>query len=192
MEALQKHAGWGDRGMINKHTLRKDELMRLFFAINFNNKTRSLLLGVQDEVRYRSSGGSFTLPENLHLTLVFLGECSTKQAMAAKAAMDSISIDPFDIQVERVGRFKRYDGDIWWAAVSRSKPLLDLHSELTGNLSAAGFNPEKREYKPHITLGRRVITDTSPWKVEPFGETVTRVDLMKSERIAGMLVYKAI
>ena len=49
-----------------------------------------------------------------------------------------------------------------------------------------------RKYNPHITLGREVVTDVSPWRIEPFGETVTSVELMKSERIDGKLTYTAI
>ncbi len=49
-----------------------------------------------------------------------------------------------------------------------------------------------RKYSPHITLGREVVTDAAPWQIEPFGETVTGIDLMKSERIGGKLTYTAI
>ena len=49
--------------------------MRLFIAINFNTETCTQLLALRDELRIESQRGSFTAPENLHLTLVFLGEC---------------------------------------------------------------------------------------------------------------------
>ena len=49
-----------------------------------------------------------------------------------------------------------------------------------------------RKYSPHITLGREVVTDTRPWRIEPFGETISTIDLMKSERINGKLTYTAI
>ena len=166
--------------------------MRLFIAINFNDSTRSRLLALRDELRSHSERGNFSLPENLHLTLAFIGECNTAQTAAAKTAMGAVNFDPFDIQIERIGRFKRDGGDIWWAGLHGSKLLLDLQRELTDKLIAAGFALEKRDYKPHITLGREVVIDTAPWQIEPFGETVTAIDLMKSERIAGKLTYTAI
>jgi 2'-5' RNA ligase len=166
--------------------------MRLFIAINFNDNTRSRLLALRDELRSRSERGNFSLPENLHLTLAFLGECNPKQTTAVKAAMDTVTFDPFDIHLDCVGRFKRDGGDIWWIGVHRCDPLLDLQRELTNKLIVAGFTLEEREYKPHITLGREVVTDIAPWSVEPFGETVSRIELMKSERIAGKLIYTAI
>ena len=166
--------------------------MRLFIAINFNNATRSRLLSLRDELRSRSDRGNFSLPENLHLTLAFLGECDAKQIAAIKTVMNTVVFEQFDLQIERVGRFRRDGGDIWWAGLRGSKPLLDLQRELTDKLIAAGFSLEKREYKPHVTLGREVVTDAAPWPIEPFEETVTAIDLMKSERIAGKLTYTAI
>jgi 2'-5' RNA ligase len=50
--------------------------MRLFITINFNDDTRSRLLALRDELRGKSKHGRFTLPENLHLTLAFIGEVS--------------------------------------------------------------------------------------------------------------------
>ena len=166
--------------------------MRLFIAINFNNETLAQLLSLRDELRSRSKGGNFSATENLHLTLAFLGECGMAQTAAAKAAMDAINFEPFPICIERVGRFKRDGGDLWWAGAQAGKKLIKLQSELTGKLIDAGFTLDKRKYSPHITLGREIITDAAPWQIAAFGETVTSIELMKSERIGGKLVYTAI
>ena len=166
--------------------------MRLFIAINWGDETRTQLLALRDELSSRSEYGRYSAPENLHLTLVFLGECDVKQAAAAKAAMDETKFEPFPITMERVGRFKRSGGDIWWAEVKQSKALADLQADLADKLIASGFALEKRKYSPHITIGREVITSVAPWRVYPFGETVTSIELMKSERIAGKLTYTPI
>ena len=166
--------------------------MRLFIAINFNDETRAQLLALCDVLRSRSGHGRFSAAENLHLTLVFLGECDAKQAAAAKAVMDATAFEPFLVTVERAGRFKRNGGDIWWAGLKQSKALMDLQEKLTDDLTTAGFTLEKRKYSPHITIGREVATDAAPWLIEPFGETVASIELMKSERINGKLTYMAI
>jgi 2'-5' RNA ligase len=134
--------------------------MRLFIAINFNDDTRSRLVSLRDELRSRSKRGNFTAAENLHLTLVFLGECGTEQADIVREVISQTAFDPFLISIERVGRFKRDNGDLWWAGVKDSKPLQDLHSDLTDRLTNAGFTLEKRQYSPHITLGRKIVTDS--------------------------------
>jgi len=168
--------------------------MRLFIAINLNNETKKKLLSLRDELRSRASSGSFSFPENLHLTLAFLGECDKKQTTAAIAAMDPLRFEPFELLIERVGRFGRGGSDeaIWWAGVQVNEPLRDLYRKLTSNLASAGFILDKRGFSPHITLGRRVVTEASPWRIEPFGEAVRKIDLMKSERPDGKLTYTSI
>jgi 2'-5' RNA ligase len=170
----------------------KEKPMRLFIAINFNDITRSKLVSLRDDLRSRSKKGNFTATENLHLTLVFLGECSTEQADIVRAVLSETTFDPFPISIERVGRFRRDGGDLWWAGVKASKPLQDLHSDLTDRLANAGFALEKRKYSPHITLGRKIATEIDPWNIPPFGEAVTGIDLMKSETVGGKLTYTAI
>jgi 2'-5' RNA ligase len=166
--------------------------MRLFIAINFNNSTRSRLLALRDELRGKSERGRFCAPENLHLTLAFLGERDSKQTAAAKSALSAVRCKPFDITIERVGRFKRVGGDIWWAGLREDDPLLTLQRDLSDRLADADFALERRKFSPHITLGREVVTDTIPWAIEPFGELFGAVELMKSERINGKLTYTAI
>ena len=166
--------------------------MRLFIAVNFSDATKNSLVSWRDELRENSSSGKFSLTENLHLTLAFLGECSAKQMTAAKSAMDALTVAPFDITIESIGRFKRDGGDIWWAGVAESNALLEFQANLIAKLREAGFALEERKYSPHITLGREVITGAEPRKIEPLGEIVTKFELMKSEYTGGKLVYTAI
>jgi len=86
--------------------------MRLFIAINFDADTKARLFALREELRSRSARGNFSLPENLHLTLAFLGECDARQATAAKTAMDEVRWEPFHLTVDRIGRFRR-DNDTW-------------------------------------------------------------------------------
>lgn len=166
--------------------------MRLFIAVNFQKETSSNLLALQAELRAQSTRGRFSAPENLHLTLVFLGECDESQRTAAQEAMDAVDFESFPITVDRVGRFRGDRGDTWWAGVSESRSLLDLQQRLTNELIKLGFSLEKRQYNPHITLGRNITSRFSPRAIEPFGESVSRMELMKSEQNDGELTYTSI
>ncbi|MDR2047034.1 MAG: RNA 2',3'-cyclic phosphodiesterase [Clostridiales bacterium] len=196
--------------------------MRLFVAINFKGGTPERLTALGNELSARSAHGNFTPTENMHLTVVFLGECDESRTAAAKAALAETEFKPFDIEIDYVGRVKRAgSGDIWWAGVKTGKPLLDLRRAVCEKLTAAGFpleNPtyrhgktparrhtgrtddpaaerasfEARVYAPHITLGRGVTTDFEPKRINPFGETVTEIDLMRSDMLNGGLVYTSI
>ena len=169
-----------------------NRILRLFVAINFNHETKGKLIALQDELRARSKRGNFTLPENLHITLSFLGDSAPEQAAAAKAVIDSLHFDPFAVSIESLGCFRRDRGDLWWAGVNRNKPLLGLQRRLTDGLASVGFEPEKRKYSPHVTLARQVVTDAIQWPIEPFGEAVNKIHMMKSERINGKSTYTPI
>lgn len=166
--------------------------MRLFIAINLEKETRDRLVKLQDQLRAKSKGGNFTLADNLHITLAFLGECTQAQINAAKAVMDKIQFEPFDIDVNCVGRFKREGGDVWWAGVDECPALIKLQNSLATDLIAAGFDLEKRNFVPHITLGRRVKTHANPWQVTSFGEKAHSIHLMESKRVDGVLTYTTI
>jgi 2'-5' RNA ligase len=164
--------------------------MRLFVAINFNNDTRSKLVAIQNELRSRSVRGNFTLAENLHLTLAFIGEVAPKKADKVKTILETVSFAPFDIEVDRLGTFS--NNSLWWVGLRESQPLMDLQREIEHKLALGGFVMDGREYRPHITIARKVETDGTPWVIKPFGETVSGISLMKSERFDGRLAYTEI
>lgn len=166
--------------------------IRLFIAINFNSETRSRLVDLRDTLRLNSTKGRFSTHENLHLTLAFLGECEGKKIEAAKAAMDAITFKPFTIEIAQLGYFNSRGGEIRWAGVTENKELMQVQRALAGKLTEFGFKLENRPYRPHITLGRDVITKTSPHMFDAFGQTVNKIELMRSEHVAGKLTYTPI
>jgi len=164
--------------------------MRLFIAVNFNADTRARLIALREELRSKSQRGNFSRDENLHLTLAFIGEVSPKKLDKIKAIMDTVTFGPFEVAINRLGTFSR--GTLWWAGLREDKPLMSLQREVEYKLALCGFEMDGRDYHPHITLGREVVTDSKPWQILSFGEIVTSIDLMKSERINGKLIYTEI
>lgn len=104
--------------------------------------------------------------------------------------MDTVTFDPFQATIERIGSFSR--GTLWWAGLYEDEQLMSLQHEIVYKLALCGFEMDGRNYNPHITLGREIVTDSKPCQIEPFGETVSAIDLMKSERIGGKLTYTSI
>jgi 2'-5' RNA ligase len=104
--------------------------------------------------------------------------------------MDTVTFAPFTATVERLGTFSR--GTLWWAGLREDKPLMDLQREIEHKLALRGFGMDGRKFSPHITLGREVLTEAKPWNITPFCESVSAIDLMKSERISGKLTYTVI
>jgi 2'-5' RNA ligase len=169
--------------------------MRLFIAINLNDDIKDYLVSAIHELKKASSTGNFTHRENLHLTLVFLGELHTESVGAIKTAINRVNAGSFPLSFSGFGRFKRRGGDIHWAGIENSRDLTAIQKQLSDELAAAGFTLEDREYSPHLTLGREIRLSDPAADIygaladEKKEMTVSRISLMKSERISGKLAY---
>lgn len=158
--------------------------MRLFIAVHFSQAVKQVLIHTMDELRRQSVSGNFTRPENLHLTLAFLGE--TKEVEAAKNAIDQSVVSTFSITVGGFGHF----GSLYWVGIEDNPQLADLAKQLHSTLRGSGFQIEDRKFTPHITVARQVRINCRPRVLVPnVTMPVSRISLMKSERMDGKLVY---
>ncbi|MGD9155675.1 MAG: RNA 2',3'-cyclic phosphodiesterase [Bacillota bacterium] len=166
--------------------------MRLFIAVNFDKETKRNMIAVQERLR-KVGQGNFSRPENLHLTLVFLGEVTPNRAAAVKQAMEQTSVQDLLLTFDHVGCFQRDGGNVWWIGLAENRALLEMRKELCGYLSAAGFKLESSRFSPHITLARKIRQTEKPDRKTLFGASfATHADtitLMLSERVSGRLVY---
>jgi 2'-5' RNA ligase len=167
--------------------------MRLFIAINFEKVIKNQLCAAIERLRESSLQGNFTRRENLHLTLVFIGE--TQRLEDIKRAMNAVQAEPFSLKIGGLGRFKRQGGDIYWMGVGKNTTLTAIYDRLYEELTQAGFRLENRAYKPHLTLGREVVLregfdrDAFDKAFPQMTVSVEKISLMKSERVGGKLVY---
>jgi len=174
---------------------RQEIKMRLFIAINFSNEIKGKLADAQDALRKHALSGNFTRTENLHLTLIFLGETPQNRLETIKQAIDSIQEKAFELRANGSGRFSRNGGDIWWIGMEENHTLKKIHSVLADSLTASGFDIEEREFKPHLTLARKVLLKNEkniPKITGSFNIVVDKISLMKSEQIKGTLTYTEI
>lgn len=174
--------------------------MRLFIAINFDEDVKEKISEVREELRNSSSAGNFTREENFHLTLVFLGEVPGSRVREIEKIMEEIDEEPFELEFGKLGCFKRdRGGDIWWLGCSRNRSLMNVQRQLSESLRAEGFKIEKKQYKPHLTLGREVVIEGSgkifgskSLEQNPVSVPVGQISLMLSERINGRLTYTSL
>ena len=164
--------------------------MRLFVAINVDEAVRQRLAVLLKMLR-ASGTGSFVRPENLHITLAFLGEQSGTER--ARDAMDAVCAAPFSLTFGDLGRFRREGGDILWLGIERSVPLTDLHDSLNAALCKQNLPTETRPFRQHLTLGRQVLL-RQPLEHETFSIgsavlDVNTISLMRSDRVEGRLEY---
>ncbi len=172
--------------------------MRLFIAINFSKEVKDRLAQMQDRLREKSLKGNFTRYENLHLTLVFLGEVDGGRVGVLKEILAETAFAPFTLRIEGIGSFRREGGDILWAGVAANPALSEVYDRLCMALSQAGFKLERGKYTPHLTLAREARLQGGLDKAALSKDlgvietTVAKISLMKSERIGGRLTYTEI
>ncbi|MDR1834467.1 MAG: RNA 2',3'-cyclic phosphodiesterase [Fusobacteriaceae bacterium] len=168
--------------------------MRLFIAINFPVEIKESLQTLINELHDNSFSGTFSTVQNLHLTLAFLGECDGRETALVKSVLKRLEYESFSLTFGKTGRFRREEGDVRWIGVRKNEALARLQRDLTDRLREAGFRPDEREFRPHVTLGRRVNLRQgySPQEPAPLTFDVISVELMKSERIQGKLTYTAV
>lgn len=169
--------------------------MRLFIAINFDDYVKNKLLHVQQQLKKHSLKGTFTAKENFHLTLAFLGEMSLEQINEIKEIIDNSNFTSFILEFAGIGKFKSRDGDIYWMGVEDNNKLNQLQNSLAQRLKKNGYRIDEKPFLPHITLGRRIVMETSSQNYMNIIVPSIRVDhisLMKSERIENILTYTQI
>lgn len=148
------------------------ETQRLFFALWPEDELRKSLMRMTQRVLDKR--GKRVRPENLHLTLVFLGSVTASQRACAEAVADTIAGEAFVLQLEQIGHWPR-PRIVWLAPQKTPGALIALVQQLRQGLTACGYQPETRPYRAHMTLARKVAghfpanqVAPSVWPVEHF------------------------
>lgn len=126
--------------------------------------------------------------QNLHFTLIFLGEISEQQVTHVKEALSGISFERFSLTYTGVGAFpKPGNAKVVWVGVDDEgrKKLEALAAQVVASLEKIGFRPDK-PFSPHLTIfrakNRHVQVDAQKYAGRTFGTNVIdKVYLKKSD-----------
>ena len=133
---------------------------RLFVAIDPSEAVRTQVLGICCGL----PDARWTEPEQLHLTLCFIGEVDGATFLDISEALARITAEPFSLQLRGVGFFPpRRLPRVVWAGIEKSEPLMTLQRKITTRLFQLGVTLENRKFTPHLTLAR--LRETPPAKV---------------------------
>ncbi len=125
--------------------------MRLFVAITLPEDLRARLSGLQPGV----PAARWVDPDNLHLTLRFIGEADGIEAHDLDAALAQVRAARFEVTLAGVDRFGQgRKSRALWVGVEPAPGLDRLRRRVEQAVQAAGFAPERRKFKPHVTLAR--------------------------------------
>jgi len=126
------------------------ERRRLFFAVQPPLAIRTALA---QTVASLDRPARRVHPDDLHLTLAFLGEVAAADAPWRAGAIAAAQAQPFALTLDRFGLWRRR-GIAWAAPGAVPAALQALHSALRAALEAAGWSVDRRGFRPHVTLAR--------------------------------------
>ena len=175
---------------------------RLFIAADISEEARAAAAGLIAFLRgeFPAKGVSWTKPENLHITVKFLGDTDESTHGKLIAALSSIAAlsPPFRLHLDRPELLGKRVVSI--AAGSDSTTVFDLEKRIDTECEKLGYENERRRFHPHLTLARI----RHPWgarelgkrfletQVGPLGFDVREIVLYESELGAGGSVYKVV
>jgi len=93
-------------------------------------------------------------PEEMHLTLVFLGDCPDAALEAAHDGFCGLNAMGFPLALQGLGLFGKERPHTVWAGVAPSAPLMQVQARAETIARRAGCPVQARKFLPHVTLGR--------------------------------------
>ena len=154
---------------------------RLFFALWPETAQCRALTRIQSALA--GGGGRCLSPQDLHLTLVFLGALEATARACAERAAEQVRGSPFDLALHRIGCFPR--ARVRWCGVDPCPPpLARLVADLENRLAACGLASEPRPYRPHLTLVRRAPPLETRFLARPISWPVTEFVLASRQERA--------
>jgi len=135
--------------------------VRLFVALEISSDVRGNLAALLKELRALEPPSSakrmrWVRPENLHVTLKFIGEAAPEKLEAIDAALSAVhSAQPVELRFRGLGFFpKEKRPRVLWAGIEASPNLAAIAGGVDQHLEKAGFPRESRPFTPHLTLAR--------------------------------------
>jgi 2'-5' RNA ligase len=161
---------------------------RLFFALWPEVETGRRLYELAGPVM-RAGAGRRLVPENIHLTLAFLGSVTEADRACYEQAAAAVSGHVFDLTLDHLGGFQR-SGILWVGPGLIPEALTGLVHALQQGLRACGYVPEERPFRAHLTLARNLRHCPEEQPVAPVVWNVRRFSLVQSHTDATGARYE--
>jgi len=167
-------------------------VIRAFVGVRIDPKMTQKISEVQSQLTRSLTGIRWVVQENLHFTLKFLGAVEEEKINSIIKAVGRVvrPARPFSLTAGGIGVFPDIRKPrVLWVGLE-AQGLQTLSQEVEAALEPLGFAPEKRGFKPHLTIGRwrnftakaqRLREEINHWKDQDFGQsTVEEVVIFQS------------
>lgn len=130
--------------------------MRLFVALEIPSAVRQNLAALLVELRTITKEPRWVRPENLHVTLKFLGEVAEEKVNSVRSALRQVrSEQVVTLKFCGLGSFPNEKHPyVFWAGMKAAANLKPLAADIEIAMEKQGIPREKREFSPHLTLAR--------------------------------------
>ncbi len=135
------------------------DAVRLFLAIDIPPRAREIITTLQNRFKPLGFNASWVAPENVHLTLQFLGDTPPEQIPNIHQGV-STAVTPvpqFMVTLKEIGVFpklKKPPRTLWVGMEDPQNRLTALQKNIAKQMGEIGFPKEKRKFTPHLTLAR--------------------------------------
>ena len=166
--------------------------MRLFVAIELTDEVRDALREVQGALGRAADGVRWVRPEQLHMTVKFLGETPDGEVprVAEAVARSAARSRAFEMQLTECGCFPPRGPIriVWVGTHDGSRALQECVEAVEEEIDGIGFPKESRPFSAHLTIGRAkegrstegVRSAVEGGKVKPVRQSVEELTLMSS------------
>jgi 2'-5' RNA ligase len=133
------------------------ESIRSFLAFDIENNTvLNRLATAQNQLVQTGADLKLVEPQNIHITVRFLGNITPAMAEQIFDEMKKIQFTPFTVQIKGLGAFPNpnYPRVIWAGITTGADQLKNVFSQLEPQLRGLGFTPDSKGFSPHLTIAR--------------------------------------
>jgi 2'-5' RNA ligase len=134
-------------------------VIRAFIALDIPKEIRDCLVSVSNQLKEKIGKVPirWVAPENIHLTLKFLGDVSLNNIEVLKASIktEAIGIKPMVFSAGGVGAYPKVRNPrVIWVGVEAPEDMIILQKGIDAQTTMIGYQPDRRPFSPHLTLGR--------------------------------------
>lgn len=180
--------------------------IRTFIAVDISDEARRKIAAYIQNLRndFAEVRAGWDKPEKLHLTLKFLGDTDERQLSEVKKIVEKIAgeMSAFKLKLDQNGVFPNQQNArvLWLGVEDTGENLAKINRVLESECAQIGFQIEKRNYHPHLTIARlkdsrnaaNLVKKHLETQIEPLELKVSEIVIYESKLQPGGSIYKKI
>jgi len=152
--------------------------LRTFIAVELSPRVTSRAGALIDELRVVGAEINWVRPQQMHLTLKFLGDVADTEAPDICRVINQVAADfePFEVVCRGAGAFPNVNDPrtLWIGIQDGAEELKELQAAIDDALHVKlGYGKERRGFHPHLTIGR--VKHVPPEKREQLAELLEQL-----------------